>query len=141
MPGGSFVYIRPELIELQDVLAHLKINQDQLIILGILVGSDYNPKGIPGIGPKKALNLVQQYKNFDKLFEELQPDFNWKQIYAIFKSMPIMKNYQLHWNQVDADKVIKLLVEKHEFSRERVEKALQLLTKKPVAQKGLDAWT
>ena len=64
LPGGKFVYIQPELIELKEVLDHLQINQDQLIALGILVGTDYNPKGIPGIGPKKALNLVKQYNNF-----------------------------------------------------------------------------
>lgn len=124
LPGGQFIYIKPQLIELKDVLKHLKINQDQLIVMGILTGTDYNPKGIPGIGPKKALNLVQQYKKFDKLFSELNPDFNWKKIYAIFKSMPVMKNYQLKWNSLDEEKVLKILVEKHEFNEERIKKLL-----------------
>ena len=29
LPGGNFVYIKPQLIELKDVLNHLKINQDR----------------------------------------------------------------------------------------------------------------
>lgn len=120
LPNGKFVYIKPQLIELDDVLKHLNINQDQLIIMGILTGTDYNPKGIPGIGPKKALLLVQQNKNFEKLFAQLNPDFDWKKIYAIFKSMPIMKNYQLKWTELDEEKVLRLLVDKYEFNEERI---------------------
>ena len=141
LPGNKFVYIQPELIELKDVLNHLQINQDQLIVLGILNGTDYNPGGVRNIGPKKALNLVKQYKDFDKLFNGLKPDFNWKQIYAIFKSMPVMKNYQLKWNEVNKEKVLKLLVDEHDFSQERVEKTLSKITKKPKEQKGLSSWT
>ncbi|MFH1593057.1 MAG: flap endonuclease-1 [Candidatus Woesearchaeota archaeon] len=141
LPGNKFVYIQPELIELNDVLQHLKINQDQLIVLGILTGTDYNPKGIPGIGPKKALNLVKQHKDFDKLFKELNPDFNWKKIFAIFKSMPIMKNYQLKWIEINQEKIFKILIDEHDFSQERVEKTLEKLTKKPKEQKGLGSWT
>ncbi len=144
LPGGKFVYIQPELIELKDVLNHLGINQDQLIIMGILTGTDYNPKGILGIGPKKALNLVKQYKDFNTLFEQLHPNFNWKQIYAIFKSMPVMKNYQLKWTKPDKEKISKILVDDHNFSQERVENTLEKLTKMPSNQsnqKGLNSWT
>ena len=140
VPGGSFVYIKPELIELKDVLSHLKINQDQLIVLGILVGTDYNPGGVFKIGPKKALNLVQQHKTFDRLFSELKPDFNWKKIYAVFKSMPIMKNYQLKWNAVDQEEIFKILVDEHEFSADRVESALNNLKDTPTTHQRLDSW-
>ncbi|MBL7148163.1 MAG: flap endonuclease-1 [Nanoarchaeota archaeon] len=140
LPGGKFVYTQPNLVELQDVLKHLKVNQDQLIVIGILNGTDYNPKGVVGIGPKKALDLVHQYKNFDKLFSELKPDFNWKQIFAIFKSMPVMKNYQLKWKDVDEDKVKEILIEEHDFSKERIEKTLESLRKREKSQKGLSSF-
>ena len=52
--SNTFVEIKPEMIELNLVLKELGIKREQLIILGMLVGSDYNP-GIKGIGPKKAL--------------------------------------------------------------------------------------
>ena len=139
LPGGKFVYIQPQVIELQDVLDHLKVNQDQLIVMGILTGTDYNPKGIPGIGPKKALNLVLQFKKFDALFKELNPDFDWKKIYAIFKSMPVMKNYQLKWTSPDVDKIKEILVNRHEFSEDRVDSQLKKLNQeiKKKEQKGL----
>ena len=120
LPSGAYIKIQPEMIILKDILADLKINQDQLIILGILIGTDYDRGGVRGIGPKKALLLVQQNKNFEKLFSQLNPDFDWKKIYAIFKSMPIMKNYQLKWDELDEEKVLRLLVDKHEFNEERI---------------------
>src|SRR3989344_4928668 len=139
LPGGKFVYIQPQVIELQDVLDHLKVNQDQLIVMGILTGTDYNPKGIIGIGPKKALNLVLQFKKFDALFKELNPDFDWKKIYAIFKSMPVMKNYQLKWKDLDEKRVKEILVEQHDFSEERINNLLKKYneSKEQKKQKGL----
>src|SRR3989344_4103254 len=129
LPSGASVKTTPEIIDLKETLAHLKINQDQLLVIAILTGTDYNLSGVKGIGPKTALKLVHQYKDFDTLFKEVKADFNWKEIYAVFKSMPIMKNYQLKWNPVDVEKVKEILVEEHDFSEERVEKTLQLITK------------
>ncbi len=139
LPSGKIIRITPELIELNEVLKSLKINQDQLIIISIICGTDYDP-GVKGIGPKKALKLVHSIKEFDKLFKEVKSDFNWKQIYAIFKSMPVMENYQLNWMQPDEEKIKKILVDRHDFSEERVEKTLKQIIKKPSAQKGLDSW-
>ena len=51
-------------------------------MMGILVGTDFNRGGVKGIGPKKALKLVQEYKdNYEKMFESLNPWFNWKDVY------------------------------------------------------------
>lgn len=141
LPSGSTVKISPVLIELSDTLNHLGITLDQLLVLSILVGTDYN-EGIPRVGPKTALKLVKQYKNFDNLFEDVKADFNWKEIYAVFKSMPIMKNYKLKWEAPDEKKIKEILVEEHDFSEERVDKTLSsLLKKKPSnEQKGLANW-
>ena len=127
------------MIELKEVLKELDINQDQLIVLAIIIGTDYNDK-IPRIGPKNALKLVRQNKNFDSLFKELKPDFDWKKIYAVFKSMPVMKNYQLKWSEPDTEKIKSILVDKHDFSEERVDKMLEKLTKKEKYQKGLSSF-
>ncbi len=127
LPSGLYVSVKPELIELKRVLKELELNKDQLLILAILIGTDYNRGGIKGIGPKNALRLVKKYKNFDKLFKELKPNFNWKEIYAVFKSMPIMKNYQLNWKNPDEEKIKKILVDKNDFSEERINKMLKKL--------------
>lgn len=136
----KYILINPQMIDLNENLKYLKINQDQLIILAILMGTDYNIGGIKGIGPKTALKLVQQNKNFDNLFKDLKVDFDWKRIYATFKSMPIMKNYQLKWNEPNVDKIKELLVGKHNFSEERVDNALSKILKRDKNQEGLNKW-
>src|SRR3989344_6783613 len=136
---NTYIKINPEMIELSEVLKNLDINQDQLIAMAIMIGTDYND-GIKGIGPKTALKLVRQNKDFDNLFKELKPDFDWKRIYATFKSMPIMKNYQLRWSEPDTEKIKKILVDEHDFSEERVEKMLEKLAKKEKHQKGLSSF-
>ena len=142
LSSGATVKITPMLIELKQVLKSLKINQDQLLVIAILCGTDYN-QGIKGIGPKTALKLVHQYKSFDTLFKEVKADFNWKEIYAVFKSMPIMKNYQLKWSSPNEEAIKRLLIDKHEFSEERVNKALDRLkkSKSKKEQSALDKWT
>jgi len=119
--SGAYINISPEVIELKEVLKNLGINQDQLIILAISIGTDYN-EGVQRVGPKTALRLVKQYKNFDKLFKEAKADFDWKKIYAVFKNMPIIKNYKLKWVKPDVERIMKLLVDEHEFNQERVQK-------------------
>lgn len=140
LPSGAYVSVNPELIELKNVLENLDINQDQLIILAILIGTDYN-EGVPKVGPKTALKLVKQYKNFDELFKEVKAEFNWKQVYATFKNMPIIKNYQLKWTFPDIEKVKEILVERHDFNEERVNKNLERITKvKTKSDESLNKW-
>jgi len=134
---GTYISVNPEMIELSEVLKKLKINQDQLIALAILVGTDYNPGGVKRIGPKTALKLVQEHKSFEKIFANVEADFDWKKVYATFKSMPIMKNYQLKWQEPDLDKVKKILL-KRDFAEDRVNKLLERL--QPKQQKELDKW-
>jgi len=134
---GTYIKINPELIELKEVLKKLKINQDQLLALSILVGTDYNIGGVKGIGPKTALKLVQQHKSFEKIFSNVEAPFNWKKVYATFKNMPIIKNYQLKWKEPDFDKISNILG-KHDFSQDRINKIIERL--KPKEQKDLDKW-
>lgn len=128
LQSGSYVKITPQLIELEPTLKNLGINSDQLIALAILIGTDYN-NGIKGVGPKTALKLVKQHRDFNKVFKEAGADFNWKEVYALFKSMPIVKNYKLKWSGIDVEKVKKILVDEHDFLEERVDKALSKVVK------------
>jgi flap endonuclease-1 len=48
--SGFYEDTKIELIKFEDVLAKLQLDRDQLICLAILVGTDYNPGGVRGIG-------------------------------------------------------------------------------------------
>ncbi len=128
------VVVKPELIDLQKNLKNLEINNEQLIALAMLVGTDYNSGGIKGIGPKNALKLVKQYRNdFDKLFNEVKWkdyfDVSWQEVYEMFTKMPVQENYKINFEKIKEDELKEFLVDERDFSMERVEKVLNELNK------------
>jgi flap endonuclease-1 len=129
LPGGQYKSISPYMIELDQVLNDLGITQDQLIVMGILTGTDFNPGGVKGIGPKKAEKLVQTGKKFETIFAELETDFDWKEIFDIFKNIPVI-DVDLKFGKINPEKVREILVERHGFGKERVDKKLNDLMKK-----------
>src|SRR3989344_867049 len=141
LPSGMTVKINPELINLEDNIKELNITQEQLILIGVLVGTDYN-SGIKGIGPKKAIKLVKENKDYDKLFKNLNADFDWKEIHETFTKMPVIKDYKLKWSDPDIKRIKHILVDKHDFNEERVEKTLDKITNisKTKEQSALDKW-
>ena len=140
----SYETIKPDMINLEENLKHLGINQEQLIALAMLIGTDYNSGGIKGIGPKTALKLVKEYGNdFDVLFKEVKWndffEFSWEEVFNLIKNIPVNKNYHLKWTNFDEEKIMRLLVDEHDFSEERVKSQLESLVKenKKKNQKGL----
>jgi len=147
---SGYVEVKSVIIELEKVLNSLEINLDQLICLGILVGTDYNPKGIPGIGQKKALDIVKKYKQPVLIFESVNeqllslPDedrFDWKEIFEMFHK-PNVFDSEIIPEKLDKEKVRELLVERHNFSEERIIEHLHRLEEsfEKNKQKALDKW-
>jgi flap endonuclease-1 len=147
---SGFVEIKLELIELEKVFNYLEINLDQLICLGILVGTDYNPKGIPGIGQKRALDIVKKYKQpvliFGSVEEQImglpeEDRFDWREIFELFKKHDVV-DAEFKFGNIDEEKIKEILVSRHNFSDERINKQLEKLkdAKEKQKQKGLDKW-
>lgn len=126
----GYIYIAPEMIEYEKVLNELGIDGDQLISLAILVGTDFNPGGVKGIGPKKALALVKDKKYPVSIFKELEEqgrlDFDWKEVFEIFKKPNVSKE-KVEFPKIDEQKIKEILVERHEFSDERINNQLEKL--------------
>ncbi len=147
---SGWVEIKPEIIELQRVFNLLEINLDQLICLGILVGTDYNPKGIPGIGQKRALDIVKRYRQPVLIFKSVEEQilnlseedrFNWQEVFELFHK-PNVVDSEFKFEKINEEKIKEILVERHDFSEDRVERQLEKLrdiTEKN-KQKGLDTW-
>lgn len=148
--AGKFAYqmLKPELLSLADNLNHLGLDLDQLIVLAILIGTDYNPGGIKGIGPKTALKLVKENPHdFDQLFQQAEwpkhfPELDWKEIFYTIKKIPLTDSYSLEWQPPDEKKILQFLIKEHDFSEERVNSKLKKLLeeKKKSGQKGLNGF-
>ena len=148
-PGAlAYEKIKPEVILLADVLHELKLTEDQLIVLAIIVGTDYNPGGVKGIGPKTGLKLVREYgSDFPGLFARVEwathyPDLPWKEVFDTIKDIPVTDDYTLEWKKIDEKKLLHLLVEEHGFGEERVRQKLAKLkeAQKEIGQKGLSGF-
>lgn len=147
---SGWTEVKPEIIELEQVLKSLEINLDQLICLGILIGTDYNPKGIPRIGQKKALKIVQEHKTPEEIFKSVEKQFadlpeedkfNWQEIFELFKNHEVI-DVEFDFKKVNENKIRKILIEEHNFSADRVEKQLERLRDihEKSKQKNLDKW-
>lgn len=138
----AYEKVLPERIDLDETLNELGIDQEQIILLAMLVGTDFNPGGVKGLGPKKALKLVKEVKEKEELFTQAEWDEHnevaWQDVLAVFQNMPVSDNYDLSWRKTDNDAVIDLLVTQHDFSRDRVDSTLQKLREdSDKGQKGL----
>ncbi len=132
--AGGYIEIKPTLIDTKEVLKELELNNEQLICLAILSGTDYNPGGVKGIGPKKALKLVREQKKIEEVFEFLEKEgkykveFDWREVYNELKNPNIDKNYKLEFPKLDEAKIKDILMD-HDFSEERIENQLDKLRK------------
>jgi flap endonuclease-1 len=130
--GGGRKEVSQERIELEKVLEELEISLEKLIWMGVLMGTDFNPDGIHGIGPKTALKLVKQYDEFDALLEnekvEWESEADPEAILEFFQEPPVMEaDYETV--ELDSEKVREILVTDHDFSEERVNSGLEDLEK------------
>ena len=144
----GYAEVRPELIELKKVLSQLKLSQEQLIVLGILMGTDYNPGGYKGIGPKKALDIIHKEKATKKIFTVAEQaakepiEFDPFEVLEVFKKIPTTTNYKIKFSKIDEKKINKILCKEHDFNEQRVENALARLEKarEKASQTGLEKW-
>ena len=129
--GGGRKEVSTELIELDKVLEDLEISHEKLVWMGILMGTDFNPKGVHGIGPKTALKLVREYESFDKLMEnnkvEWEEENDPYEIKDFFMDPPVTE-VEYENGELDKEKVREIL-ERHDFSDKRINSGLSDLEK------------
>ena len=140
----AYETVNPEIIDLSENLNNMGIDQNQLIATAMIVGTDYNPGGIKGIGPKNALKLVKQHKtDFDSLFKEVKWDdffsYPWADVYYLIKQIPTTRDYKLEWKEIESKNLLDFLVKGHDFSEQRVKLTLEKIEKesKQKQQKSL----
>ena len=134
--------IKPEIIELDKVLSSLSITKEQLIDIGILVGTDFN-EGVKNVGPKKALKLIKTYGNLENIMQNTEIKVeNYKEIREIFLNPPVIDVSTFDWKEPNVDGIISFMCDEHDFSKERVMGAIEKLKefKKVKSQKNLEDW-
>jgi flap endonuclease-1 len=131
----KYIVVNPELVELDSVLHELGITHEQLILVGILVGTDYNMGGVKGFGPKKALALVKEKKTLEGMLKEISWDFGTppETILDFFMNPPSCGE-DIPKARFQPEKVMSLLTG-HGFSEERISAVMEKLAKSHESRK------
>jgi flap endonuclease-1 len=141
-----YIEVVPEIVELEQVLKECGITYEQLIDVGILIGTDFNPEGIKGLGPKTALKLVREHGSLENALPHIknaefpvQP----QTIREIFLHPKVTDNYKIEWKEPDVEGVINFICRERDFSENRVRKTLEKMRKGAEELKGkttLEKW-
>ncbi|MGC8895300.1 MAG: flap endonuclease-1 [Candidatus Bathyarchaeia archaeon] len=123
-----YIEVIPEIVELENVLRECNITYEQLIDVGILIGTDFNPDGVKGLGPKTALKLIKEHGNIENAMQYLKnAEFpvEPQKIREIFLHPKVTDNYKIEWKEPDMEGIINFICRERDFSEERVRKAVE----------------
>jgi flap endonuclease-1 len=144
--GKAFIEVVPEVIELKKALGECELTHEQLIDVGILIGTDFNPDGIEGIGPKTALKLIKQHGTIEKAMPFIknatfpcEPQL----IREEFLHPKVTDEYKLEWKDPQEQALLNFMCSEKEFGEERIKKAIERMTagsKKAKAKVSLEKW-
>ena len=129
-----------EYYQLDNVLSALDVTREELVDMGILIGTDFSD-GLKGIGAKTALKLAHNGKLEEKINElKKESDHDIDEVREIFLNHNVNTDYEIKWNKPDKDRLIEFLCYEHGFSENRVVKAADKLGNLNSSQGSLDAW-
>ena len=143
---NMYIEVIPEVVELDEVLKECGITYEQLVDVGILIGTDFNPDGIRGLGPKTALKLVKEHGTLEQALPHVKnAEFpvEPQRIREIFLHPKVTDNYRLEWQEPNVEGVVDFICRGRDFSEDRVRKALEKIQSGVTKQKGkttLEKW-
>ena len=137
-----YVDVVPEMLVLEDTLNALGINLEQLVDIGVIMGTDFND-GVKGIGPKKGLKIVKEHGTGEAAIEAMALDVpGFHNVRNVFLKPNVTDDYELEWGSMDPGAIEDLLCDDFEFSRPRIQSTLNKIAEgeKARSQQSLDAW-
>ncbi|MGC9345508.1 MAG: flap endonuclease-1 [Candidatus Bathyarchaeales archaeon] len=141
-----YIEVVPEVVELEHVLKECGITYEQLIDIGILIGTDFNHNGIKGLGPKTALKLIKEHGSLENALPHIKnAEFpvEPQRIKEIFLHPRVTDKYEIEWRKPDVESVINFICRERDFSEDRVRKALEKMQRGITKLKGkttLEKW-
>jgi flap endonuclease-1 len=144
LPSGKTVDVFPEVVTLGEVLSALEVTREQLVDMGILIGTDFND-GVKGIGPKKSLALIKRLGSLEAIGAEgkVHVPEEFEEVRRVFLEPQVTDSYSMIWTRIDGEAVRKIMCDRHGFSVDRVDAVVAKITSKDSvrSQKSLDSWS
>ena len=140
---NTYIEIEPEIIDYKKNLEALGITREQLIDVGILIGTDFNPDGFERVGPKTAIKMIREYGKLEDVtqIQEQLEMIDYNAIRKIFLEPEVARVDKIEFGEVRYDDIINYLSNERSFSRDRVNSSLNRL-KKSLEKKSqtLEKW-
>ncbi len=115
-------------VDLENLLAILQLSMDEFIDLCILMGCDYTST-IRGIGPNKALEMIQKHRTIEEGIKSLNTEkysvgdeFLYKEAADLFKNPEVTdaSTLSITWSNPDEEGLLEFLCDQKGFNRDRV---------------------
>ena len=135
----AYVQVDPEIVELETAMTELQLDRKQLIDLGILIGTDFNPDGFKGIGPKTAIKLIHEHGSIEEIAKknpDINPPAELDRIREIFLHPDVTSDYTLRWRDPDTESLVRFLCGDRDFSEDRVRTAVERAKAAMVKESG-----
>jgi flap endonuclease-1 len=136
---GRSRLVPPEVLDLDETLATLRLTREQLVDVAMLVGTDFND-GVKGIGPKTAVKRIREWGSLERAPSQVLEALprNREAIREFFLHPPVSADPVPAPTGVDAPATLRFLCEERDFSQDRVVKVLRRLTSIHSRQTTLD---
>jgi flap endonuclease-1 len=114
-----------QIIDREELLRTLGVDGDELILIGILIGTDYND-GAAGYGPKRALKLAREHLGWEASLARVGLDpTETEPVRELFRHPQVTEVANPQFRPPSESAVRELLIERHGFSEARVEGAVR----------------
>lgn len=136
-----YVSVETERIDLDSTLLNLGLTREQLVDLGILLGTDFNPEGFKGIGPSTALKLIKQHGSINSIPGLQNEVINLEAIREIFLR-PDVSDVDTPTQGPFMDELIsEFLSKERDFSQDRLDSAMhKLRIQTATRSENLEKW-
>ncbi|WP_255196333.1 flap endonuclease-1 [Halorarius litoreus] len=131
----------PELMDFEATLEKHELTWEQLVDVGILMGTDFND-GISGVGPKTAVKLVREHGDLWAVLDERGEHIEHADVIRdLFLDPDVTDDYDFD-RDIDPDMAAarEYVTEEWEVAADEVETGFERI-EASVVQTGLDRWT
>ncbi|CAJ0571256.1 unnamed protein product, partial [Mesorhabditis spiculigera] len=122
---------------LEAAMKGLNLSREEFVDLCIMLGCDYCPT-IRGIGPKRAIELIRQYKSIDSVLENIDTkkyavpeDWNYARARELFLNPEVADpaTVELVWKDPDVEGVVAYMCGEKNFNEDRIRSSLAKMKK------------
>ncbi|MFP4626451.1 MAG: flap endonuclease-1 [Natronomonas sp.] len=131
----------PELMDLQATLDKHDLTREQLVDVGILMGTDFN-EGLSGVGPKTAVKSIQEHGDLWSVLESRDEYIeNADRVRELFLNPAVTDDYNVDTDiQPDIEAARRYVTDEWEIPADEVERGFERI-EESIVQTGLDRWS